>query len=881
MPPLDLPVDKGENTVMDSKRLPPGFLELLDGWVYMPDDPDQLHKIPGRSEAATMPAGVTADNVKGLVHLQFNNAANKVVLLGNSKLYEADDGDTLGAWAEVQDGNGAAFSMEGDYLRAVADGANRWVLWSGTNAGDDERALIRDEDGGWRRLGMQAAGTATLSVTPPTGGSPPEIVQPDTFELAPAGFYTMNDNPNGGGSGRESAARWNDEAFAVDDGTDDKYETVAFTTSLPNGTTGRRKRLVGTRFGFSAQPGDDSDALGYQVFITFDVFGGSQGDPQPLPVNSDGDTRFRGWFIAELYDEAVSTTVPIHKIILDQHYIRTSRSDTNNGVAVSFRIAGSAGQRVWTDLKLDCKWYFRKGTPTITAVVRDIRYARDGVLVLGQVSAGTYEYTTTEVHRVELSSGESFYTESPPAGRLKVTVSGTEADSISLTFSTTRSNIEAEGYKVADMYRNIYRSTKSGTWPDLGLIATVPIEDLTFLDAFLVGASTLGVPALKMVSVGGAFAPQAGVPPTIYDATLLKSALVIIPIDSRRSLMWTLANQPDALPQFHDLRSLPSERNDDIMGVTNLSDTLLVFLRTKVLRVRFLPSSATTVGFDLGSLEVDVLSPDEGLAGGPRAYTTFKTELGHGLVAWTSDNGVWMTDGSLPQERGLGVRKLSRNMAWRKIVDVSALATAVMSYDPVLQIVYLDCDGRDGNRLTLLFHTSPAHWVGDGDAVVPKTARTTVLVAKDRAIGENTSELKHWSLYVGGAAPKVLLERSGVDNDGAAIDSLGKLGWRYPAGPLNGCMVWEGLLAHQDWGLRDMLELRVVTRRDESGVEQERVVVLPLRGNRTDKWLVSLSGQAVRMEFRHTGKTLSDGTGLRAFGPLALQFDAEGDIQDD
>ena len=115
-------------------------------------------------------------------------------------------------------------------------------------------------------------------------------------------------------------------------------------------------------------------------------------------------------------------------------------------------------------------------------------------------------------------------------------------------------------------------------------------------------------------------------------------ALVIIPVDSRRSLTWTLANQPDALPQFHDLRTLPSERNDDIMGVTNLGDILLVFLRTKVIRVRFLPSSASTVGFDLGSLEVDVLSPDEGLAGGPRAYATFKTEYGRGLTAWTSDN---------------------------------------------------------------------------------------------------------------------------------------------------------------------------------------------------------------------------------------------------
>jgi hypothetical protein len=873
MPPKDLTIDKGENTIMDSKRLPEGFLELIDGWIFMPDDPDQLHKIPGRSEAATLPAGVTNDNAKGIVHLQFDNSANVVVLLGNDKLYEATAGDTLGAWAVVQDSAGTDFGVTGDFLKAVADGANRWILWSGA---EDERALIRDEDGNWRLLGMLQPGQPSLTTTPVTGGPAPTINQPDTEELAPPGVYEIG----------VTDQRFSDEALAYDDGADDKYETFAgHTTNMRHDGKGDRD-ITGTRWGFSAAAAAgfaDSTAQGYQCIISIDLSKGTQGDPQPLPLGEGRELGFTGQFSLELYDTFQSTTVPIHQIKFSESYISSHRSDLNNGLQVIFETdqLPAASELEWENLKLDIKWHYTRGTTQVTSMVRDIRWAKDGVLVVAQVDAGTYEYAITEVHQIALASGETFVTESEPSGRLAVTVTGTSADSIDLTLPTALANLPSAGFASADMSFNIYRSTSTGFYPDLGLIANVGVNSVVYRDVFKVPFSTLGVPSIRVVSVGGAFAAQAGLPPAIFDATLFRGSLVMIPTSVRRALKWTLANQPDALPFFHDLRTLPSERNDALVGVTELNDMLLVFLRTRVLRVRLLPNSTKGASFDLDSLEVDSLSPDEGLAGGPRTYTVFKTEHGRGLAAWCSDNGVWMTDGSLAQENGLGVRKLSTNMNWRNLVDVSSLADANMGYDSNLQIVYLDCDDQNGDRVTFLFHTSPKHWVGQGESTVPKMTRTSALVALDRTFGEDAAVIKHWSLYTQGTTPKVLLERSGTDNDGSDIDSYAASGWKYLAGARSSFHLFEGLLAHQDWGSRGILDVEVTTRRDETGITQNRRRDVPLRGNAAHSWLIERAGQSMMFSFRHKGKTISTGDPPYAIGPFAVEFEPQGEIQDE
>ena len=869
MPPVDLPVDKGENTIMDSKRLPPGFLELLDGWVYMPGDPDQLHKIPGRSQSALMPTGVTTANAKGIVHLQYDNGTNVIVILGNSLLHEASAGDTLGAWSTVQDPDGTDFDANGSYLRAVADGANRWIVWTGA---EDERALIRDEDGNWRRLGMLQPVAPTLTAVL-SGAVTPNVEQFDTFALAPVGIYET------GATDRQFTS----EALAVDDGADDKYATFAQDTTVMRADGKGARDIAGTRFSFTAIPAA-ADASGHQLSITLDLSLGTAGDPQPLPIGAEGSALgFRGQFSIELYDDAQSPAIPIHKTKLTAAFVSANRSDENNGIRVTFELdkTPAGGEMLWTNLQLDIKWHYTKGSQQVTAMVRDIRFIEGGIIEQDTVEAGTYEYAITEVHQVALASGDSFLTESPPSTQLAVTLASGTANAIDLLMPTSLSNQSDTGYAVADMVFNIYRSTKTGAWPNLGLIATISADSEFYRDTFDVSPSTLGVPSVRTVSVGGVFSPQAGLPPPIYDATLFRGALVLIPEAVRRSLKWGLPNQPDAMPFFQDIRTLPSERNDALVGVTNLNDMLLVFLRTRVLRIRLLPNATAGASFDLTGIEIDSLSPDEGLAGGPRAYTTFKTETGRGMAAWTSDNGAWMTDGSLAQERGLGVRKLTRNMNWRGIVDVSALSTAVMTYDPVLQIIYLDCDGLNGNRLTLLLHTSPSHWVGEGESGTPKTSRTTDLVALDRVVGEDSAVLKHWSLYTQGATAKVLLERNGIDDDGSNIDSFGRFGWNYLAAPQNGFMLWKGILAHQDWGTRGMLEVNVETRRDETGITQDRRSMVPMRGNRTTQWLISRGGQAAQLSFRHKGKTVSTGVSPLAVGPFAVLVDPMGEITDD
>ena len=140
-----LPIDKGNNTAHDPTRLKPGFLVRTHEFIYMPDDLDRLHKMPGRTLAGTKPAGLSS--LDGIVYCQYDNAADVIVSYGDDGagtnfLYRATASTTLGAWVEI-DGPAAASDIHptGSFLKAIPDGRNRWILWTG---GQDDRPVVMD-----------------------------------------------------------------------------------------------------------------------------------------------------------------------------------------------------------------------------------------------------------------------------------------------------------------------------------------------------------------------------------------------------------------------------------------------------------------------------------------------------------------------------------------------------------------------------------------------------------------------------------------------------------------------------------------------------------------------------------------------------------------
>ncbi len=836
MPPTALSFSLGKNTAIDELRLPPGWLKRILGWYYRPDDPDRPHKYPGRSLAAALPGAATAANTKGIAHLQYDNGDDQIIVAANSKLYQADAGLTLGAWTTAADAFAADFARTGAYLKVIGVGNNSYVLWTGAVS---ERPLVRDEDGHWRYLSMKPP-------LAPTAGSALASIgvdyRPQDSEVD-AGVTSIFSVPGA--------------AIDADKATHAKA-VIGNSIQPPTSSAGYIWKYTGDPTG-----GLHVNPLGFRIFIDWgsftasDLYGvlapGSQTVPAvahtEIAISEDGGATYTA-------TQTVSNAVPF------------SRNVT------SFLVTTAT---VWTDIRIRVRLIYTSGAAIVIASVYDIWAGETGASATG-ITPGDYYYAVTEVYRRQLASGVIDEVEGPPSERLLITV---PAGKFGTTFTfPTQQNTTADGLPAGFMFRRVYRTTSTGLFPDLGFIAEVPITQATFVDPFTVSGITLGAPGLKVVSLGGVFAPQAGQAPAFYDATIHKGAILAIPQGQRKHLQYALPGLPDSWPlPFQDISTLPLERNEDGCGVVSVNENILLFLRTRVMRIRDLPMISQP-GFDLGNLRIDILSPSEGLATGPLGYCLFNTENGSAVVAWVSDNGVWMTDGSLPAERGLGAVKLTAHLNWDQEVDVASLSSATLTYDPILQVVFLDCVGPDGDQKSLLLHVATQHWVPLGEKItVPKATNGPVnMQAHNRTIGETASAVRHWSLNKDDM--KVYNEHTGEDAAGEDITSFLDTGWHYPAGELLEWMLWGTSLYHSDWGQSALVEMELSTRRDAVGIEQHVSKNPSLRGARLTSNYVGRSGQALRAQIRHVGKTSSNGSSLKAIGPLMLDLALSGEVEE-
>jgi hypothetical protein len=500
------------------------------------------------------------------------------------------------------------------------------------------------------------------------------------------------------------------------------------------------------------------------------------------------------------------------------------------------------------------------------------------------VAAGTYYYAQTEVYSVTLDSGKTITTESLPSVAVPITLDGVTAFGVTVTLpGSSTANTGVTGYKhdtgnKRSLSRRIYRSTSSGSWPDLGYIGDAEITAATFTDTFTsVTETTLGIPSINVVFAGIAALPAASPAPAFRDAVYYRAAIVAIPANDPYRIQWSLPGFPDYWPlPAHDLATLPTARNDELVGISSVGEYLVLFTRSRVLRMRDLPF-VDKPNFDPTLIQVDILSPNEGLAGGAFSYCTLQSQKGHSVIAWVSANGIWMTDGSLPAEGGLGIVKLTANLNWRKLVDPIRLISSRMTYDPILQMIFFDYYDTFGNFRTLGLHTAPDHWVQSGqEHTVPKITGPHTYAYPARVIGDFQNTLHHWSLDT--TRLKVFNERVGNGDDGRPILSVLETGWNQPGGPQEEYICTLGSLYHSDWGPSETCTLDLLARRDDTGVIQElRKSGVSLAGAAVENFYINIGSKSFRLRLTHNGLTASSGqVPIKALGPVGI----DGEVMD-
>jgi hypothetical protein len=831
----------------DETRLAPGFARSITNAIYLPDNGDRLFKIPGRTNALTLGSPQTTTPY-GLAFLQFDTQASQHLLLANGQFYRQAASQALGAWTSVNDQQGSpvAFPRTGTFLKALPDNLGRWIVWTGAL----ERPLLIHEDGFARFLGLKhpndrptiTALTTAITATRANAGA--DSVGSATLEGSSVTFSGSFANKSNAFDGNVNTQSTTTRASAGGTG-------VVF--SFPAGTTNSTALFVSisttSLAPTTSDPRDPISGLPRESSLSAKMY---------VQVSTDSGTNY-----TTVYTAAVPLRV------------------TN----VQFNLSDGIAQ---ANLRARVILRYISGTTSVTGNVIEVYLASQTAGASSPLADGTYYYATTEIHQYQIGSF-TFTVESAPTEPITLGTLTDNATAVTpvygykLTFAA-KTNDESMGIAAAQHYIGVYRSTKSGVWPDLGRISVIPITQTTFTDNFtapLPDAVTLGSPGLNIGYAGILAAPIAGEPPAIYDATCTQSGLIVaIPQDNRTHIKWNMPGLGDYWPYPHDIIPLDSPRYDKLMGVTSIGDAIILFLRSRVMRLIHLPVM-NRPNFDIAQIARDVLSPNEGLAGTPLAYCSFTTQDGRAAVTWVSDNGLWWTDGTLVSERGQGVQKFSVNMDWDNDVDKTKLDQTKLTYDPTFQVIYFDYIDKTGTPQTYILHVHPEHWIPSGeDMVVPKIVGPTPQPTGgfiQRALGEQSGGgFFLWSL----TPTKIYNERTGTLNDGAPITTTITSGWLYPAGPMSEFDIFYAGMYHNDWGTNETCTLTVTGRRDQTQVEHAVSRTISLSGARVTRAFQHVSGQSARVTISHTGSTVSAGAFL-AFGPVVFDLESMGEIEKD
>ena len=912
MPTLVLPLDKGINTREEPSQLEPGWLWNCRGWIYEPDDAAHLWKLPGRTAWGTITPA--AAYIRGLEYLQYDYPVNAstdtvrdriVAWDEDGQLWEAAGSYEAGAAAKALTKSqmaGSDLTFPGQAPKAVHDGANKWIMFTGGRG--ESRPIVRSVDGVYRPLGLTVPASAPTLEAETTAGSGSSGA--DDFYSRPSSGEVVTE------VGKTADGLWTDfsNAWDLNGGLDYDPNLTTFAVVQCRGAaaTGSYRYSIAKWTGFATETPDQVD--GYTLKIQ-------------LENNFAGATHAGGINVYVSYDAGVNWT------------LRSILSSPSIVTQIQLDLVGTSS---FADLQVKVEVYNSEYLNYNEVKIFDIAAWKPAVSAdppdTDVAITGTFYYAVTEVYSHTDPWGNPVEIESSisPIASITIDSPGTGYKWIKVTMPPLVNTSAYGDFGTGEVTRRLYRSTATGAYPNLGLLAEVgSADDLVFYDTFKepesLGPAELGTPSIPTIELTSTYFARNDPPPAFLDAVLHRGSLVAIDGSNMTDLVWSIPGEIEYFPSIHRMSLLSSDRNDALRGLGETGPYLLIFTGTKITRLKNL-QFATLQTFDLSLIETSVLTHTDGLAGTSKSICYFKSPDGLNLIAWVSDRGIMASDGFLPAERGVGVVNLTQHIDWNTMVDRETLVTSKLTYDPIKQIVWFDFNrpaGVDGvkHRACLALHVSAKHWIDVKVGYkVPKITGPHSQAVTARAIGEgrkmtsvpsgewdmsrfwavgtpptpdgsgetlgefpltqapiqsapsaSDSMLNHWIAKYDGS---IFLEYDGWTDEalwtdpGGDIESHLETPWIYP---LPAWMIYQGELGHTNWGSAQFCTMIFSTRRDDAGYLQRTVKNgVSLLGARFTKFWLSRSGQSLRLILRHVGKAGG------AVGPLKFEIEPQDQV---
>lgn len=193
-------------------------------------------------------------------------------------------------------------------------------------------------------------------------------------------------------------------------------------------------------------------------------------------------------------------------------------------------------------------------------------------------------------------------------------------------------------------------------------------------------------------------------PPYASTADIFQGQLVTNDLAKPTALRYSLTDQPEYFPQPYVL-SFESKYKDEVNFLRTVNNILVVGMTNGLKRVNWLPREQDAE-FN-GSRAWEDITTTHGILG-PHCGTLFELNDSGPLLAYTSQNGLWVTD-------GMTTRLLNHDLDWTNLIDTSYQSQTVLKNYPKLRLLamYYTPVGGTTNTKCIYFSYDPMH-VKDG-----------------------------------------------------------------------------------------------------------------------------------------------------------------------
>jgi hypothetical protein len=382
------------------------------------------------------------------------------------------------------------------------------------------------------------------------------------------------------------------------------------------------------------------------------------------------------------------------------------------------------------------------------------------------------------------------------------------------------------------------------TQGNFGLLATVPIGELTYLDDFTFEADFALKPVIPGKELGDIMVPRDSPPPSFASMWIHDGSRVGLTVDNPRGTYYSEAGLPESFPEIYVVPAYALDEHDRLLCGTSLGRTQVIFAEGAVLTIDKFPR-VTDGTFDAG--EALPLKGHPGCVG-RQAMTPFSVS-GEARAAWVSPFGVYTTNGATCEP-------LSLDLDWENEVNVAFLSTAVLKWDAKwLRLIFeFDSDGDGANDREAFCHMAHTN-----DRGQPKWSQPTPKRVSAIASGLIDRQYRRYSGHpIDGAV--YLEESGGIDAaTGSPVAMDIETGESGSGRTDEACTVAR--LLHSVWGAgaEGTVTVTAIYPEGESDAISE---VVSLKGRGGSDAMVARAAEKFTYRFQHSGEATGAILGL-------------------